>query len=267
MPRMKDYLAFLQEQHPQEVLVIEEKVNPADFEVTAILRHLEIADRYPLVYFTRPLNLTGKISEFPLITNVFASRERCALAMGMDCGQYKLPLSLEYAARQAQRLPTTHMPRDQAPVKQQVYVGDDADLRTFPIVRHHEMDLGPYVDMIPIMRDPDTRAYNTCFQRTMYKGPRKLGIHMSPRHNWEIARKNEAVDRPTPVVIAVGHHSAFSLGALNVIPFEDDDYELIGSIMGEPLRVTSSETWGEDFMVPADAEILIESPDSSIPVF
>jgi UbiD family decarboxylase len=28
--------------------------------------------------------------------------------------------------------------------------------------------------------------------------------------------------------------------------------------MGEPLRVTPSETWGESFMVPADADILIE---------
>jgi len=32
-----------------EVLVIEEEINPAAFEVTAILRHLEIAGKYPLV--------------------------------------------------------------------------------------------------------------------------------------------------------------------------------------------------------------------------
>src|SRR5678816_1372299 len=28
--------------------------------------------------------------------------------------------------------------------------------------------------------------------------------------------------------------------------------------MNEPLRLTPSETWGENFMVPADAEIIIE---------
>ena len=32
----------------------------------------------------------------------------------------------------------------------------------------------------------------------------------------------------------------------------------VGAIMGEPLRLTPSETLGEDFMVPADAEMVIE---------
>ena len=256
--RIKDYLEKLQKSHPQEVLEIDEKIDPANFEVTAILRHLEMAGKYPLVYFTNLLNMEGKRSEFPLITNVFASRERCAIAMGMESEECKLPLSIEYAIREERRFSVEPIPKDKAPVKETVLIGEDADLRQFPIVRHHEMDLGPYIDMIPIMRDPETGAYNACFQRTMYKGPRKLGLHMSPRHNWEIARKNESQNKPTPVVIAVGHHPAFSLGSLNVTPFFDNDYEVIGSIMGEPLRVTPSETWGDDFMVPADAEILIE---------
>lgn len=255
---MKNYLDSLKDLHPQDVLAIEEEVTPATFEVTAIIGQLELAGKYPMVYFTHPFNIEGEVSKFPLVTNVFATRERCALAMGLDPSQYKLPLSLEYAAREARRLPPDVVRREQAPVKEIIHAGDDADLRRFPIVRHHEMDLGPYIDMIPIMRDPGTGAYNASFQRTMYKGPRKLGLHMSPRHNWEIVRKNEARDLATPVVIVVGHHPSFSLAALNVAPFYDDDYEIIGSIMGEPLRITPSETWGDDFMVPADAEILIE---------
>jgi 2,5-furandicarboxylate decarboxylase 1 len=37
-----------------------------------------------------------------------------------------------------------------------------------------------------------------------------------------------------------------------------DDYKVIGGIMNEPLTLVESETWGKDFMVPADAEIVIE---------
>jgi len=258
MLTMKAYLDSLREQYAEETLVIEEEVNPATFEVTAILQQLELEKKYPLVYFTNPLNLEGELSKFPVVTNVFATRERCALAMGMDPGQCKLPLSLEYAAREAHRLPVEVVPLNRAPVKEVVHVGDSVNLRKFPIVRHHEMDLGPYIDMIPIMRDPETGAYNASFQRTMYKGPRKLGLHMSPRHNWEIARRNEARNRSTPVVILVGHHPSFCLAALNVASFYDNDYEVIGSIMGAPLLVTPSETWGDEFMVPADADILIE---------
>ncbi|MFH1833832.1 MAG: UbiD family decarboxylase, partial [bacterium] len=32
----------------------------------------------------------------------------------------------------------------------------------------------------------------------------------------------------------------------------------VGGFLGEPLRLVASETWGEDFLVPADAEIVVE---------
>ena len=47
-------------------------------------------------------------------------------------------------------------------------------------------------------------------------------------------------------------------GALNVSPFGRDDHGVIGSLMDEPLRLVPSETWGDRFLVPADAELVIE---------
>jgi UbiD family decarboxylase len=108
------------------------------------------------------------------------------------------------------------------------------------------------------MRDPDSGAYNVAFLRNMYKGPRKLGLHMSPRHNWQIVRKHEARNEPTPVAIVVSHHPAFYIGALNVAAFGVDDYSLIGAMFERPLRLTASATWGEDFLIPADADLVIE---------
>src|SRR3990172_12869200 len=126
MLTMNGYLNSLKKLYPEEVITIEEEVNPARFDVTAILQHLEMAQCYPLVHFTRPLNLKGEVSEFPLVTNVFANRERCALAMGLDISQHKLPLSLEYANRTACHLPSAVIPKSEAPVKQVVKVGDKA---------------------------------------------------------------------------------------------------------------------------------------------
>jgi UbiD family decarboxylase len=255
---MKDFVELLERDHPREMVTVEDEVNPANFDVTAVLRHLEIAGKYPLVRFNRPLDLQGNVSPFPLVTNVFASRERCALALGLSPSDRPLELSLAYAARAATPHPAMAVDRAEAAVKEVVHTGPAVDLRMLPIVRHHEMDLGPYIDMIPIMRDPESGTYNACFQRTMYKGPGKLGLHMSPRHNWEIVRRNEVRGLPTPVAIVAGHHPAFSLAALNVAPFDADDYGVMGGILGEPLRVTASETWGDAFLVPADAEIIIE---------
>ncbi len=255
---LRAYLAQLERDHPEWVVHVAEPVNPARFEVTAVLQHLENRDRFPLVVFDRPLNLHGKPSRFPLATNIYATRERCALALGLRPDQAYLGLGLEYARREERRIPPVLVLPANAPVKEVVRTGGDVDLRDLPIVRHHRMDAGPYLDMASVMQDPDSGAYNVAFLRNQYKGPRKVGVHMSPRHNWQIARKHEEAARPTPVAIVVSHHPAFYIGALNVSPFGEDDYAIIGSIAGRPLRLTASETWGQDFLIPADADIVIE---------
>lgn len=259
MASLREFLNRLEEEgNPEDLCHVTEPVDPADFEVTAVLQHLENAGRYPAVWFDRPKNLWGQPSAFSLVSNLFASRERCALALGLERKDKNLPLSLEYARREERMIPPTVIAPAEAPVKQVIRRGEEADLRIFPIVRHHEMDPAPYVDMTPFMKDPDSGAYNGAFLRMMYKGPRRLGLHMSPRHNWQIARKYEERGMPTPVVVVVGHHPAFYLGCLNVSPFGVDDYHKVGAIMGESVRLVPSETWGEAIMVPADAEIVIE---------
>ncbi len=258
MARLPDFLQQLEDQLPDDLLRVQKAVSPAHFEVTALLQHLENERRFPAVLFEKPLNLKGEVSPFRLLSNVFATRKRCALALGMSPEEERLPLSLEYARREEGLIPPVIVPARETPVKEVIRRGEDADLYEFPVVRHHAMDPAPYIDMTPVMKDPEGGFYNVAFLRNMVKGPRRLGIHMSPRHNWQIHRKNEEKKRPTPVAIVVSHHPAFYLGALNVSPFGVDDYARIGAIMEEPLRLTASETWGADFLVPADAEIVIE---------
>ena len=255
---LRTFLRLLEEHYPDELVRVPREVDPANFEVTAILQHLENRQRYPLVLFERPRTLHGTVSPFPLISNVYATRERCAIALGLAPSQARLELSLEYARREARLLEPVVVERTAAPVKEWVRRGADCDLRDLPIVRHHAMDPAPYIDMAVAMRAPDSGAYNLAFLRTMYQGPRRLGLHMSPRHNWQIARQHERRGEPTPCALIVSHHPAFFIGALNVGPFGRDDYAVAGSLMDEPLRLVPSETWGDRFLVPADADLVIE---------
>jgi len=255
---LRAFLRLLEEQYPAQLVRVQREVDPAAFDVTAILQHLENRDRYPLVLFERPRNLKAEVARFPLVTNVYATRERCALALGLRPEQAMLELSLEYARREECSLAPEVVDRAEAPVKQWVQTDDAADLRELPIVWHHEMDPAPYIDMAVVMQDPDSGARNLAFLRTMFKGPRRLGLHMSPRHNWQIARKHERRGEPTPCVLIVSHHPSFYIGALNVSPFGRDDYAAVGALMDEPLRLVPSETWGDRFLVPADAELVIE---------
>lgn len=255
---LRDFLQQLENQLPNDFIRVERAIDPAQFEATALLQHLENRKKFPVLLFEKPLDLKGNPSPFPLLSNVFATRRRCALALGMKPEEGRLALSLEYARREEKLISPVIVSPKEAPVREVVKRGQDADLYEFPIVRHHAMDPAPYIDMTPFMKDPESGFYNGAFLRNMVKGPRRLGIHMSPRHNWQIHRKNQEKKRPTPVAIVVSHHPAFYLGALNVSPFGVDDYSRIGAIMGEPLRLTASETWGDDFLIPADAEVVVE---------
>ena len=254
---LRQFVEGLERHHAKEVVRVRIPVDPAKFEVTAVLKHLENRGQFPLVRFEQPVNLLGDRADGELLSNLYASRERCALALGLGVEQAGMALSLEYARRLKQPLAPVTVTAAEAPVKDVVVRGEACDLRRYPMVRHHEMDPAPYIDMTPVMRHPDG-FYNVAFLRNMYKEPRKLGIHMSPRHNWQICRAYEARGQATPVVIVASHHPAFYLGALNVEPYGIDDYGVIGGIVGAPLRVVPSETWGDAFMVPADAEMVIE---------
>jgi UbiD family decarboxylase len=140
-----------------------------------------------------------------------------------------------------------------------VLAGDDLDLAILPIVRHFEMDLAPVLTMATIMKDPDEGFYDVTFIKTFYKDqPRRAGLTIHSPHHLRILKKYEDRGQPAPVVNVLGHHPAFFLGSLALAPWATNDYEVIGAFLGEPLRLTASETWGEDFLVPADSEIIVE---------
>ena len=56
----------------------------------------------------------------------------------------------------------------------------------------------------------------------------------------------------------LGHHPNFWLGSLGLTPYGTNEYETIGACMGAPVRLAPSVTWGDQMLVPADAEIIIE---------
>ena len=258
----KDLGAFLDDlrQHdPRSLVEVERTVDPTRFEVTALLEHLQRAGQYPAVLFTSTLDQRGQPSRFPVVSNVFATRERCAFALGLPPEQAGMALSLHFSALERQPIQPEVVPASRAPVQQHVLVGDAADVAILPIVRHYEMDLGPVLTMAHVMRSPDEDFYDVSFCKTFYKGdPRRLGLSIHTPHLERLLGLYEKRDEPAPVVNVLGHHPAFFLGALALTPWASNDYATIGGFLREPLRLVPSVTWGERFLVPADAEIVIE---------
>ena len=223
-----------------------------------ILQKLEDQRRSPIVIFEKPKNLKGEVNSLQLVTNIFASRKYIAVAFGFSPEKWRMELPLEFSRREKNLIDPIVIDRKESPVKEVTKKGEEADLRELPIPKINYMDPGPYIVMTPVMKDLDTGSYNVAFLRNMYKEPRKLGLWMSPRHNWEITRKHEEQNKPTPVAIVIGHHPLFYAGSATEVGLDIDEYKVISGILNEPLRLVPSETWGKEFLVPADAEIVIE---------
>ena len=112
--------------------------------------------------------------------------------------------------------------------------------------------------MSTVTRDRKTGIHNCSYHRMEIKSHNTTGCSASPRHLWKIYRDYEENNLECPVATILGHHPAFNMGACYTGAFEVDEYEVVGGYLGEPLRLTPSEVWGDDLLVPADAEVIIE---------
>ncbi|MBI2960646.1 MAG: UbiD family decarboxylase [Betaproteobacteria bacterium] len=141
--------------------------------------------------------------------------------------------------------------------------GGAADLFELPILTHHELDLGPYLTSPSVwIKDPETGMTNCAILRVYVASPTRLVVSFVPtRHTHHYFQKYKAQQRNVPIILAIGHHPAFYIGAQTKLLV--DEPAIIGGFIGEPLEVTPSETWGKEIMVPAQAEIVVEAEMST----
>jgi 2,5-furandicarboxylate decarboxylase 1 len=252
-----DFLERLREEMPNSLLEVDEEID-SRFEITAFLRKLEERGKYPVVLFNNVKNLQG-IGGNRVITNVTPDRKMIAMAIGLRAHEWKEKLTVEFGKKaDKKKMRPVLIDKNEAPVKEIIKIGEKMDLREFPFIYHHEMDGNPYGTMLVITKKPDDLGYNLSYHRTMFKDSKRTGIHMSPFHTRRVFNDHEERDEPTPVIMVYGHHPGFNLAGVFMSPWPWDEYEVAGAFLEEPLRLTSSETWGSHFLVPADAEIIIE---------
>lgn len=259
MPKtLRTFLEDVKREIPDELITISQVVDPARYDVTAIIKHLGAQKKFPIIVFENPLNLHGQVSEVKLVMNCEISRRKTQIALGLPPEMDRTQMGEECLRREEKRIKPVVVEKHEAPVKEVISTGADVDLYELPIMRHHEMDGGPYIVMSSVGRDRETGIYNTSYHRMEVKGRNTTAFYASPRHMWKIFKGYEEVNEECPVATVLAHHPAYHLGACYKGPFEVDEYEAIGAYLQEPLRLVPSETWGHRLLVPADAEIVIE---------
>ncbi len=260
MPKsLRTFLEDCRREIPNEVVHVGKEVDPAHYDVTAIIKHLGAQKKFPILVFDKPLNLHGKPSnDFKLVMNCEISQRKTQIALGVPKETTRAQMAEVCLEREEQRVPPTIVDKKHAPVKEVVKAGKDVDLFELPIMRHHYMDGGPYIVLSTITKDRKSGTYNVSYHRMEVKGKNTTALYASPRHLWKIYKDYEANKMETPVATVLGHHPAYHMGACYTGGFDVSEYEVIGGYLQEPLRLTASETYGDDLLIPADAEIVIE---------
>lgn len=144
------------------------------------------------------------------------------------------------------------------PAQEVVWTGDQTDLYRLPIHKMADADAAPYIGSdLAIVKDPDSGFHNVSMHRLQLQGRQQLGIMMAPtRHMHMIYQKYEAMNKPMPIVLAIGHHPAYYIAANWTTSFGVDELEIAGTLMGEPVEMVRCKTI--DLEAPARAEIIIE---------
>jgi UbiD family decarboxylase len=243
---------------PSQYRSVSRTVDPMKFEVTAVLQQLENHGRFPAVEFTHPLDMHGDPSPFPVVSNLWATRERCADAVGVPRSEAGPQLGVQFSEMVDRKIEPQPVGSDDAPVQANVWRGEDADMYRLPVVKHAEMDLGGATTMALSMHEPGDDFYNVSFIKAFPEPGGRAGLTIHSKDMGRMTKSWERRGEPFPVINILGAHPGFWLGTLNNTPYGDNEYATIGGFIQEPLRLAPSVTWGKDFLVPADAEMIIE---------
>jgi 2,5-furandicarboxylate decarboxylase 1 len=254
---LRGFLIEYEKAFPGQVVRVDKKIS-TKYEITAFMKAFQRQNKFPIVIFNNVTTENGKLSKLPVITNLMASRERIAWLIGTRMKEASFYMADRINTGKQKPI---KIDKKDSPVKEVKFrVPQDISLFDLPFVRHHILDGGAFGTSTMVMcYEPDTGNDNFACHRMNIWEDNLSGINMAPAaHLGSIFRKYETMDRDMPCCIWSGHHPAGMIGAQTKMNIGDSHYEAMGAMLGEPVRVTESELYGSDFLVPADAEVVIE---------
>ncbi len=236
-----------------DVVVVNDEVD-WDLEMGAIVRRV-CEKKGPAVYFKKVKDYPG----FEAFGAPMATYRRLAVALGLEPTASIPDVQREYLKRTSGKpVPPKIIDPKDAPVKEIILRGDDADLLNLPAPMVHDGDGGRYISTwhFVVAKDLDTDFVNWGMYRQMlFDGKTMVGpvlpfSDMGKMFYNKYAPKN--LPMPFATVLSPDPLSAIASSAPSPLP----EAEFTGMLMGEPVELVKCETC--DLYVPAHAEIIIE---------
>ncbi len=213
-------------------------------------------------------------SRFPLLINAFGSRERMALALGVDdletharaiedLVRTRAPSSARELAQLVLKLPElAHVPpraAARAPCHEVIQSGADVDLDALPVLTCWPDDGGPFITLPQVVtRDPESGARNIGCYRMQRLDRRSTAMHWQvhktgARH---FRRAKELGVSRLEVAVALGGDPALTYAATAPLPDGIDEWMFAGFLRKRAVGTVKCTT--VDLEVPADADFVLE---------
>jgi len=191
-----------------------------------------------------------KSTPHPLVGNVIGTRQRMAMAFGVDHRQ----MAGEICRRLDLAPQLVEVTSEQAPVHQVVMTGADIDLIDMPVHLQHALDGGPFISAgVDVTHDPETGRPNVGCRRMMLRNRDTVHIGMTGDGRRNHAAALKRCER-LPIAIILGSWPTDSF--TGAFCGTGDELALMSSLRAAPLPLVKCVT--QDLRVPADAEWVIE---------
>lgn len=247
-------------------------------EVTELHRRV-IERQGPVLRFEQPIKADGTTSSIPLVTNLFGTVERVALALGgggrerllsvgrllAELRQPTPPSNFGAALRQwpLARAALNSRPAivTRAAVQSDVRQGTEIDLGRFPVQTCWPGEPAPLITWpIVITRPPgpvDASTHNWGIYRMQVTGRDSAIVRwLAHRGGAKHFREWQASGTTMPIAVAIGADPATLLAAVTPVPETMSEASFAGLLRGERTRLCKAVT--VPLLVPAEAEIVLE---------
>ncbi|WP_274626748.1 UbiD family decarboxylase [Arvimicrobium flavum] len=214
------------------------------FEIASVLA---LRERGPAQLFD---NVAGHA--MPVIGNLFNSRDRFARGLGVAAKD------LDATCLAALRNPIKPVLVADAPVQQVVH-SDAIDVGALlPVPHWFEREGAPYITAgVIVAKDPETGRRNVSIARLRLEGGNILMAGIARNHHLAIiAEKARQRGHDLEMAVAIGNHAAVLIGSQMYVELGDDEFDIVGGLLGEPVELVKCRT--VDLEVPAHAEIVLE---------